>query len=69
MPKAPTRSTRKRDTPEDIRFTTRDGAIYAFLIEWPGKPATIKSLAKGNPHESRAVKSVELLGGSALTFE
>ncbi|MDP4624480.1 MAG: alpha-L-fucosidase [Akkermansiaceae bacterium] len=56
-------------TTEDIRFTTRDNAVYAFLMEWPEKSITIKSLALGNPNEKRAVVSVDLLGGSALDFK
>jgi alpha-L-fucosidase len=63
-------------TKEDIRFTTRDGILYAFLMDWPapsgaegpGTTLTIKSLATGNPHEKRSVSSVELVGGGKLGF-
>ncbi len=62
--------TQKGYTPEDIRFTTRDGAVYAFLMEWPtAKTATIKSLAKGNPQDAREIASVHLLGSGDAAFE
>ena len=34
---------------QDIRFTTRDGALYALLLGWPGDgaPVTIAALATG----------------------
>lgn len=54
---------------EDIRFTTKDGKLYAWLMEYPGTKTTIKSLAKGNKHESRPIKSVSLIGGKTLTFK
>jgi len=51
-------------TPEDIRFTTKGGALYAFLLEWPaGQPLVIKSLATNSPQAwSGKVTSVALLG-------
>jgi alpha-L-fucosidase len=52
-------------TAEDIRFTTKDGALYALLLDWPAdRTALVKSLATG-PKVAR----VELLGhASPLTF-
>ncbi len=49
-------------TAEDMRFTTKDGAIYTFLFAWPtdGK-VVIHSVALGTA-QPRAVKSVALLG-------
>jgi alpha-L-fucosidase len=46
-------------TGQDIRFTARDGAVYAWLMGWPedGK-AVIRSLAKG----AGKVTNVTLLG-------
>jgi alpha-L-fucosidase len=46
-------------TGSDVRFTTKDGAVYAFLMAWPtdGK-AVIHSLATG----AGTVASVTLLG-------
>jgi alpha-L-fucosidase len=31
-------------TGNDFRFTTKDGALYAFALAWPGSHAVIKSL-------------------------
>jgi|GEM_PF-466809 len=47
---------------KDIRFTTKDGAVYAYLMAWPedGK-AVIRSLAT----PSGKVSGVELLGSKA----
>lgn len=49
-------------TGEDIRFTTKGGALYAIALAWPesGK-LTIKSLAKGSPHLAGEVKSIQLV--------
>ena len=33
---------------QDIRFTARDGALYAICLGWPGENAVIKSLATGS---------------------
>jgi alpha-L-fucosidase len=55
-------------TRDDIRFTTRDGMLYAWIMDWPGKSVMIKSLAKGNTHESRKIAAVSLLGGGELRF-
>jgi len=55
-------SSRKEFQAEDIRFTTKTGALYALLLDWPGNsaPIVIQSLtAKGFPH---AVKRVTMLG-------
>ena len=51
-------------TSEDIRFTTKGGVLYAYLLAVPGEPrAAIKSLAKNSPHISgRRVTDVSLLG-------
>ncbi|HEY2942446.1 MAG TPA: alpha-L-fucosidase [Vicinamibacteria bacterium] len=53
-------------TPEDVRFTTRDGALYAIVLAWPedGR-VTVRSLARGSPHLRGEVRSVELLGATA----
>lgn len=50
-------------TGEDIRFTQKNGTLYAIFLAWPGKMATVKSLA------GRRVQSVSLLGNDGpLTF-
>ena len=56
-------------TTEDIRFTTRDGALYAFLMEWPKDSVVIESLKLGNEFETRKVAGVQILGGDSLKFE
>ena len=46
-------------TSEDIRFTAKDGSVYAFLLAWPADGrAVIQSLAEGAGN----VSSVSLLG-------
>jgi alpha-L-fucosidase len=49
-------------TAKDIRFTTKDGSVHAWLMSWPedGK-VTIRSLAVG----AGGITSVRLLGSPA----
>jgi alpha-L-fucosidase len=51
-------------TAEDIRFTTKDGALYAYLLGLPTEPrATIRALASNSPHlAGRRIADVSLLG-------
>jgi len=51
-------------TSQDIRFTTKAGALYAFVGAWPeSRVARIKSLAAGSPQLAGAkVTAVSLLG-------
>jgi alpha-L-fucosidase len=57
---------RKAFTAEDVRFTTREGTLYAIVLAWPeNRRVLIRSLAKGSPNLPREVASVELLGASA----
>jgi alpha-L-fucosidase len=63
-------------TAEDVRFTTKGDALYAFLLGWPAdKTTVIKSLATSPPHiaglpsealakEGRKITDVALLGFS-----
>jgi alpha-L-fucosidase len=56
---------------EDIRFTTKAGALYAFVGAWPeSRVARIKSLGTGSPQLAGAkVTDVSLLGyGGKVTF-
>jgi len=57
-------------TPEDFRFTTRSGALYAIELALPpARQAVIHSLASGTVGEQN-VESVELLGSDGkLSFE
>jgi len=34
-------------TAEDIRFTAKDDALYALVLDWPGEKVVIRSLVKG----------------------
>jgi alpha-L-fucosidase len=51
-------------TAEDIRYTTKDGNLYAFLLGYPeGKRALIKSLALGSKQlDGKKINKVTLLG-------
>ena len=51
----------QRYTGRDIRFTTKGGALYAFLMAWPGASVEITSLAAGAPSAGEVTR-VELLG-------
>ena len=50
-------------TSQDIRFTTRDGVLYAIALAWPrdGK-ISIQSLARGSKVMESEVAAVQLLG-------
>ena len=50
---------------KDIRFTTKDGFIYAFCLGLPEKDIMIKSLGKNSKFSSAPVASVKMLGGDA----
>jgi alpha-L-fucosidase len=60
---------------EDIRFTTKDGALYAIAQDWPDNKddsgfVVITSMAAGSPQGKGRVERVELLGhGQPLDFE
>jgi alpha-L-fucosidase len=45
-------------TAEDVRFTTKGDTVYAMLLGWPGKTATVKSLGT----DALQVKQVSMLG-------
>ena len=50
-------------TSEDIRFTVKDGRLYAIVMEWPDDEIVrIKSLAAGSDLFQSEVRKVELLG-------
>jgi alpha-L-fucosidase len=58
-------------TPADIRFTTKNGALYAIALATPADGVVhIKSLAKGAKYASGAVANVSRLGSSqAATWQ
>jgi alpha-L-fucosidase len=50
-------------TAEDMRFTTKGDALYAFIMVWPESgSAVIKSLATGSQYLEGKVENVSLLG-------
>jgi alpha-L-fucosidase len=54
---------RKAFTGQDIRFTTKEGKLYAIDLAWPEKgKLMVKSLAKISGKPQSSVKGVRLLG-------
>jgi len=56
---------------EDIRFTTKNGALYTLGQDWsPNGYMTIVSMAEGSPQRRGTIERVELLGhGQPLPFQ
>jgi alpha-L-fucosidase len=54
---------RRPFTPEEIRFTTKDGVIYAFVLSPPTRAVMIKTLATGGPLRGEIAR-VSLLGSA-----
>ena len=52
---------------EDVRFTTRGGALYAMFLDWPEREARIKALGSSSLGTER-IERVTLLGGPQLQF-
>jgi alpha-L-fucosidase len=55
-------NSRKDMAAEDVRFTTKGSTLYAFVMGWPDKEASIPSLALGGPNSVPRFRNVELLG-------
>jgi alpha-L-fucosidase len=53
---------RKNLTPEDVRFTAKGNGLYAFVMGWPGKEASIPALALGGKDSVPRIRNIELLG-------
>jgi alpha-L-fucosidase len=49
---------------QDIRFTTRGKALFAFVQGWPAGQLTIQSLATNSPQQPDKVVDVRMLGGN-----
>jgi alpha-L-fucosidase len=47
---------------KDIRFTTKDGNLYAFCLGTPSSDIVIKSLSSNSKYSSGQVSSVKMLG-------
>ncbi len=58
-------------TSADIRFTAKDGAVYAFVMGWPAEgKVLIRSMRAGGGYLKKNVSRVELVGnGQALAFK
>jgi alpha-L-fucosidase len=54
-------------TSEDVRFTTKGGAVYAIFMEWPEGESAIASLGRRAAPDA-VVERIELLGGPPLQF-
>ncbi len=50
-------------SPQDIRFTTKDDVLYAFVLAPPTQDIEIRTLARGGLLE-REIASIELMGSS-----
>jgi alpha-L-fucosidase len=48
---------------EDIRFTTKDGVLYVFVLGGPTHDIAVKSLGLKSPH-AKPIESIELLGST-----
>ena len=53
---------RKDLTAADVRFTTKDSTLYAFVMGWPSGSATLPSLALAGKNDVPKIRNVELLG-------
>ncbi len=53
---------RKDLTAEEVRFTTKGGTLYAFVMGWPEQEAVIKPLATNGPQNAGKIGNVQLLG-------
>jgi alpha-L-fucosidase len=51
--------------PSDIRFKTKDGAVYAICLALPTGGIRITSLGRSSAQPAALVRSVELLGSEA----
>lgn len=49
-------------TQDDVRFTVKDGALFAAFLAWPDRPVTLKAL------RGASVERVTLLGGGTARF-
>jgi alpha-L-fucosidase len=64
-------NTARAYTAEDVRFTTKGDALYAFVMAWPADGrVSIRTLARASAQYSKPVRRIELLGaaGAPLPF-
>ena len=53
-------------TAEDVRFTTKNNAVYAFVMGWPDQAAVINALGLASAQNPGTIRNVELLGYKGL---
>ena len=49
-------------TAEDVRFTSKDSTLYAFVMGWPEKAAVVNALGLASAQAPGRIRNVELLG-------
>jgi len=54
-------------TAEDVRFTQKDDALFAIILDWPGGESAIESLGT-NLLPGAAIDRIDLIGGPELQF-
>ncbi len=57
--------------PDAVRFTVKDGALYAICFGWPANGTfTLKTLGAGHPVSREGVRAITMLGApGALTWQ
>jgi alpha-L-fucosidase len=55
-------------TAEDVRFTTRNGVLYAIFLDWPEGESAIMSLG-GYALRGAVIQQVQMLGGPEVEFK
>ena len=53
---------RKDLTADDVRYTTKNSTLYAFVMGWPEREAVVPTLALGGKNQVGKIRSLELLG-------
>jgi len=54
----------KDNTEEDVRFTQKDGALYALLLDVPSKDVEIRALGKKAALLKKEIKNIEIIGSN-----
>jgi alpha-L-fucosidase len=49
-------------TAEDVRFTTKNSTLYAFIMGWPDKTAVVNALGLASSQAPGVIRNVEVLG-------
>lgn len=60
---------RKELTSEDVRFTTKGEALYAFVMGVPQRQAVIHSLGSERGGDARRIQKVDLLGAGEIGWK